>query len=186
MLAASNRRGGGRTRTPARRASVLAEDRLFELLECRAGLDAELLDENRACRAVDAERFVLATRAVQGKHQLRLRSFGKRLLGDHPSKFGDHELVPAEGEIGIDPIAERRPAELVEPLRLVPELARSADAGQRRPSPESESITQQCGGGQVLITATRGVGILDEAGELSEIRLGSIQAELIGMAPCQE
>src|SRR5712692_202056 len=48
----------------------LADDRLLEFLERRAGLDAHFLGQCPAKLLVDAERFHLSTRAVQRQHAL--------------------------------------------------------------------------------------------------------------------
>ena len=49
---------------------VLPEDRLVQLTELAAGLDAELLDERAPCRLVGLERLRLAAGAVEAEHQL--------------------------------------------------------------------------------------------------------------------
>ena len=58
----------GRGRRRERR--ILGEHGALQLLELRAGLDPELLDELRPRALVDVERVGLAPAAVEGHHQL--------------------------------------------------------------------------------------------------------------------
>jgi hypothetical protein len=49
---------------------LLAQDRAVELLECRAGLDPELVDERPAGGLVHLECLGLPPRPVERQHQL--------------------------------------------------------------------------------------------------------------------
>ena len=64
-------RGSARPRRCEVESRVLSEDRLLELLEGRARLDPELVDEQPPGLAVDLERLGLATGAVEREHELR-------------------------------------------------------------------------------------------------------------------
>jgi hypothetical protein len=81
---------------------LLAEDRLLELLERRARVDPELLDERSARVPVDLERLRLAARAVEREHELGAEALAERVRGDELLQLSDDFPVPAEGEIGLD------------------------------------------------------------------------------------
>jgi hypothetical protein len=49
---------------------VLTKDLAHEVAEIRRGLHAELVDERPSCRVVCLQRLGMASRAVQGEHQL--------------------------------------------------------------------------------------------------------------------
>ena len=58
---------------PARRAAVLTEDRPFELLQRRAGIDAELLDEHLSAVPVCLQRLGLPAGSIEREHELARR-----------------------------------------------------------------------------------------------------------------
>lgn len=51
-------------------ARILTEDRLLELLECGARIDAELVEKRVPGVPIDLERLRLTARSVEGEHQL--------------------------------------------------------------------------------------------------------------------
>ena len=59
---------------------VLDEDRLLQLLEGSAGLEPELLPEVVGGPSVGAQRLSLASRAVEGEHQLAPERLPQRVL----------------------------------------------------------------------------------------------------------
>ncbi len=130
---------------------VLAEDRLLELLEAGAGLDPELVEEGRARRPVRVERLGLATRAVEREHQLRSERLAQRMLGDERLQLR-HELGRAAGgEVGLDPLLDRRDVLLLEPGCLERELA----VAERIAAPETQRLAQQLGGAWRLAAPRR-------------------------------
>ena len=81
---------GSRTASAARRrrGPVLAQDRLFELVEAPRRLDPELVDERRAGVAVDGERVALAAAPVEREHQQRTQALAQRILATSRSSCG--------------------------------------------------------------------------------------------------
>ena len=51
--------------------------------------------------------------------------------------------MPAELELGVDPLLERGHAQLVQPRRLAPRERLVGEIGQRRAAPERERLAQQ-------------------------------------------
>jgi hypothetical protein len=62
------------------------------------------------------------------------------VLRDERFQLADELTLPAEVEIGVDPVLEERPANLLETpdLSLCPRFV--AEIGQRRPAPERERV----------------------------------------------
>ena len=122
---------------------ILGQDRPLERLQRRRRLDAEALDQRVPRRAVGLERLGLPSGAVQREHLLPAEALAQRVLGDEGLELGDERRMPAEREVGVDPLLERREAQLLEPLagrggeRLVGEV------GERRPAPEVERLAEQ-------------------------------------------
>jgi hypothetical protein len=80
-----------------------------------ARLHAYLLDERPARPAVCLERLGLTAAAVEGEHQPAVQMLAQRLFRHGRLQFGDQVGVPGEGELGVDPGLEGRPAPLLEP-----------------------------------------------------------------------
>ena len=127
---------------PARRLElgVLAQDLALELLELRARLEAELLEERAAGVLVGGERVCLPAGAVEREHQLRAQALAVGLLGDEPLQLGDELLVAATGEVALDPLLERRETKLLEPLGLLRGERLVAQVSERAPAPERERL----------------------------------------------
>ena len=142
----ARREGCCRRRRALRRGwKLLAQDRLLELLERRARIDAELLDERAARVPVDVQRLCLAARTVEREHQLGTEALAERVGGDELLQLSHDVRVPAEGKIGLDPALERGQAQLLEPRdrRLRERLV--GEVGKRWPAPEREGLTQRLG-----------------------------------------
>ena len=109
--------GVGRRRAPARACSgaaerrIVAEDAALELLQRRAGLDAELVDEHSPGRAVRVERVLLPSRAVEREDVLLAQALAERLLGEQLLELGEQRVVPPERELGVVPQLDRRQAQ---------------------------------------------------------------------------
>ncbi len=121
---------------------VLAQDRGLERLELGAGVDAELLDQRLARRAVGGERVRLAPGAVEREHELGAGALAEWLRLDERLELGDELGVAAEREIRVDALLQHDRAELLEPCdlglceRLVEEV------GERGAPPEDEGLAE--------------------------------------------
>ena len=128
VLAPEQRLDGGDARAGARRAAspapaaacagpcgrrvaeerrILLQDRAFELLQRRAGLDAQLVDERTSRLAIGVERLLLPPGAVQREDLLLAQTLPVRLLREQPLELGDQRVVPAEREGGVVPELDR-------------------------------------------------------------------------------
>ena len=150
--AADQRRGGHRQR-PSRpggrfgggEARVLAEDCALQLLQDRARIEAEILGEDFARRAVHLERIRLAVAAVEREHPLLEEPLAIRVLCGDRFELGDDGVVAAAGELGVVAKLERAEPQLLEALGLgrAPDLLRQV--GERRPAPDRERLAQVVG-----------------------------------------
>ena len=93
---ASSRPQRSRRQLPDRtERGILVQDRLLELLELTARLEAELVPEHVASLAVGLERIGLPAGSVQRQHQLCMNALPQRVDGHERLQLG-HELgVPA-------------------------------------------------------------------------------------------
>ena len=179
-LAADERAVGrlGRRREVERR--VLAEDRALQLLQLAARLDPELLDEHAARVLVRGERLCLPPGAVEREHELAAQPLAKRRRRDERLELADEVGVPPGGEVGLDPVLERRGPELDEARRLEPrELA--VDVGQGRPVPQRERLPQ-ARGRLLRLPAERPPPLVAEALEPREVELPVLDPERVPRA----
>ena len=86
---------------------VLAQHGTLELLQRRARLDAELLDEHLTRRAVGLERVLLPAGAIEREDLLLPQALAVRVLRDERRELADELLVPAERELRVVPQLDR-------------------------------------------------------------------------------
>ena len=86
---------------------VLVQYLALELLERRARLDPDLLDERLPPALEDLQRVRLPSAAIEGEHQLGAGTLTERRSGDERLQLGDELVVAAERQIGVEPIVER-------------------------------------------------------------------------------
>jgi hypothetical protein len=86
---------------------VLIQYLTLELLERRARLDPDLVDERLPPALEDLQRVRLASEAIEGQHQLGAGALTERRSGDERLQLGDELVVAAERQIGVEPIVER-------------------------------------------------------------------------------
>jgi hypothetical protein len=86
---------------------LLRENRLLESPQMRARLHPELVGEQPPASPIDLERLRLPVRTVERQHQLAAKTVAQRVLGDERIELGNQRLVPAEYEVGLDPLLER-------------------------------------------------------------------------------
>src|SRR5204862_3898838 len=93
---------------------ILAEDPLLEVAQLLAWLDPQLVDEGAAGGLVPLERFGLPAGAVERDEQLPDHPLARGVVAAERLEFS-HELgVTARDEVGVDPILERREADVLE------------------------------------------------------------------------
>ena len=134
---------------------VLVQDAPLDLLQLRAGLEAQFVVEHRPGLAVGLERLGLMPTTVQREHELAPRPLPERVILDQAVDLGHEALALAEREPGIDPIGRRGPALALEPPdRLLGELV-VAEVCERRPSPEVEGARELPIGGRRIAGVER-------------------------------
>ena len=189
-----HRRGGGRSdqqhpgereqpsdplrlsRPPQRPAGatqfgVLGEDRPLEFLQLPPRLDPELVNQLATRALIALKRIRLPARSIQREHQLRLEAFSQRVLAHQRLELADQRGVPAEREIGVDPILERREALLLQPRSLALRKRLIREVRQRRPAPQRQRLPQPSAR-ELRITLRERVAALRHA------RLESVRIEL--------
>jgi hypothetical protein len=119
-------------RAPAGNVALIAQDRLMQISEPPARLDAELLGERPPGRCVSIQRFRLAPGARKREHQLATEPLAQRMLGDQDAQ-PRHELrVAPQRELRLDAFFLRAGAKLLQLGPRRPRERRVRDVGQRR------------------------------------------------------
>jgi hypothetical protein len=155
-FAARERRRGLELRRQLRREvqpRVLAQDRLLQAPQLRAGLDADRLDQHGARVAVGMQRRCLAAAAVQREHPQRVQPFAERLAGDQRVELADHVRVAPGGEVLADRLLDRPEPQLLEPADLERRERLGGDVVERRPAPQRERVARRARGDEALEAA---------------------------------
>jgi hypothetical protein len=121
---------------------VLPEDRPLELLQRRARLEPEFVDEDLARVAVDVERLRLPARAVERRHERQPRALAERVLGHEGLELGHRLAVAPEREVGVEAELERRETDLLEPDDRGLREALVGDVGERRTAPQRQRLAE--------------------------------------------
>src|SRR5919201_335613 len=124
---------------------ILAQDRLVQPAELRAGLHADLIDQQPPRLAVRLQRLGLAPAPIQREHPLAAQALTQRMQGDQRLELRDEVGVTAERQIGVDPPLQGGGALLLEPGDLGLREALVGDVGQRRTTPQPERLPQPGG-----------------------------------------
>ncbi len=122
---------------------ILPQHLPLELLQLRRRVEAELVGEREPRRPVDLERLGLPAAAIERDHQLAAQPLAERVRGDQRLELADERRVPAQRELGVDPLLERCNAQLVQPRRFAPRELLLVEIGERRTAPEGERLGQE-------------------------------------------
>ena len=79
--------------------------------------------------------------------------------------------MPAERELRVDPLLERREAQLLEPLEAARGERLVGEVGERRPAPEVERLAEQRGRRAGVVARTRPLGLGRQALEAREVEV---------------
>ena len=124
-----------------RRGLVLTQHRQLEGAELGRRLDAQLLVERRAERAVRRQRVGLAAGAVQREHEQPPGALAQRVRRDEPLELGHERAVLAAGQVGVDAVLQGAEAQVLQ-ARALTGRERLAELGERRPAPQRQGVVQ--------------------------------------------
>ena len=172
--ARSGRAGGGSTPAGASRAGSRRSTARWTLLELAARLRPELVDEGPPSLHVRLERVRLPTGAVERDDQLAPKALAVRVPGDELLELGHQRCVPADREIGLDPLLERGVPELLEVRRGVAG-GLAGEVGERRAAPERQRLGEALGRNRRLGT----VRVVDESHEAVEVELAVVDTQQV-------
>lgn len=150
---------------------VLAEDRPLELLQRAARLQTELLAQQLSRAAVGGERIGLATRPVEGQHQLATQPLLQRVDCDEGFELGDQVGDVTDREVCLDPVLHRGEPELLQASDLVLRELEQAQVGQGGPAPERERLAQRRGGADRISGGERVATPLEQTLEHRDVEL---------------
>ena len=114
----------------------MAEDPQLELAQRRPRLQPEL-DEHLSAAPVGGERVRLPAAAVEGHNELSEQPLARGIVGDERLQLRHERRPLSPVEFGLDPLLDRRHAELVELSRVRDERRNVA---QRASTPERECL----------------------------------------------
>jgi hypothetical protein len=115
----------------------------LEVLQGRAWVDAELLGQLSWACQVGRQGLGLATRGLQGEHELAVEALTQRMGRHQCMEFTDQLGVVAAGKLGLDAVPQRPEAALLQPDHLPWPLAAKTMSARARPTPQLHRIAQQ-------------------------------------------
>jgi hypothetical protein len=121
--------------------------------------------------AVRLEGFRLATRAVQGKHQLGAWTLAKRFLSDEALQLADHFPVAAALDICLDAILERRQPQLLDSRCLGLGEVGEGEVGKGRAAPQGQRRSERLGGLVRIACVERAAALRGESLEAVQVKL---------------
>ena len=143
---------------------VLAEDRVVEAAQLRAGLDADRLDERRARVPVGVQRVGLAAAAVEREHPQAVQALAQRLAVPpaRRARRSTSAWRPA-ARSSADRLLDRREPQLLEPADLERRERLGGDVVERRAAPQRERVARRARGDEALEAADVEVAPVAEA-----------------------
>ena len=119
---------------------ILVEDRALKAFERLARLEAELLGQLPPGILVGAQGFRLPAASIEGEHQLAAQPLAERMRDDERFQLRDDGAVPAECELGVEPLLERAQPEFVEAGDLGLGEVVVGEVGEGLAAPELECL----------------------------------------------
>jgi hypothetical protein len=155
----------------------VGEDRRLQLADPAARVDAELVAQRSAHLVDRSQGFGLTARPVEGEREMAPQLLPQRMVGDELRQLPDDRRVPAEGEVGGEPVLDRGEASILESCRGATGelLVRELDQGW--PAPQCDRL------GETFTRLRRGSGVeqlptlVGEALEAAEVDLLRVDVE---------
>ena len=163
---------------------VVREDRALQLLQPRAGVEAELVGQRAPGLAQDVERLDVPPGSVQRQGEVRPQRLAQGILRDQGAELS-HELgVARAGEVRLDPPLQRVQPHLVQPERLGHEQAALRDLAERGPAPERKRLGERLR--RILGPAVRERGGAGRRALLEAVDVAAAARDVqhVGIAPC--
>ena len=155
---------------------ILPQDRALELLEGRARLDSELVDEDAACVLICLQSLGLAAGSIQRRHQLPPQALAERVLADERLELPGELVVAPEREVGLDAELDRPQPDLLEPARSQAGRTLVGEVRERRASPQRQCVDEPP-------RRVRRQAAGEQAPPLADQSLEPVQIELVGLDP---
>ena len=134
---------GRRTSRHRPERGVVGEHLAFQRSGLRRRVETELVAAHARQLGGPTQRLGLATRAVQGEHQLAPEDLPQRVHGDEPFEVADQLEVLARSKAGLDPALGGGQAQLVEADRLGTYPAVLGQVAERRTAPPRQRLPER-------------------------------------------
>jgi hypothetical protein len=155
------------------------EDGPLQPPQVLARLEAEIRSQGSTSVPVSRERVSLAAAAVKREHELTPQALALGVFQNERPKLAYESLVPAEGEVGFDPVFDRHESQLFQAFdrglgeRLICEVR------EGRPAPQAQRQTQPFGRLGSRACSQGAAAFPDEALEPEDVDRFRIDSELV-------
>jgi hypothetical protein len=145
------------------------------LAQRRGRVDAQLVGQRPADPLVRRERVGLPPGAVERGDELAVQPLPHRVRGGQRLRLGDHPGVPAQRQVGGQPVLGGGQPQLLQPAGRRGGERGVGHVGQRRPAPEAQRAGQALGGRLRLARGQRLPAPLGQPLELLRVDLRRVQ-----------
>ena len=179
LVRISVRRLGRRLLRLRQQRRVMEQDPLLETLQRRRRIEAELVHERRPQLLVGAQRFGVASAAVQGQHEELPGALSQRILADRRVKHRHDLGGPPRLELRGRNLLDRVEVEVVEATDVWLGELLVGEVGEGRPAPQPQRGAQGLGASVGVAIAKLSRPLLDESLEPTRIDRLGIGVELV-------
>ena len=120
----------------------------------------------------------LASRAVQGEHQLFPETLPERVTRREALELADHLSVFSDGELRLDPVLERAEPLLLQPRGLGLERRLTGEVGERRAAPQIQRVVERADGG-TRVDRQQAPGVSQDRSEPCGVELRRLRLEAV-------
>jgi hypothetical protein len=154
--------------------------------QCRAGLDAELLDEPPPGRVECRQGVGLSSGAVERAHLQLHEALVERVGGHERFELSEQLAMAAELEVELDPLDHRAEALLLEPAALGAEETVVAGAAQRPAPPQAEGRFDLRPGDERIARLARAPGIRERIVPAVDVAPADRHVERVAASPADQ
>jgi len=149
--------------------------------QLRPRIDAKLAGQQSPGALISPERITLAPRPVQGHHQLAPQPLAQRMLLDQRLELPDQLAMPAQHQLGLDPVLERGQPRFSQPGDHRGRELAVGKLGQRCAPPQAQGLTQQPSRRRRVLEAQRGAALRRQI--LEPVGVHGARRHLEGVTP---
>ena len=164
----------------------MQQDVILELLQSSRRLQPHLPSQVAPKIPKGTQRLDLAATAIQGQHQLGPRPLPQRIHAHRGLQLGDQLGVTTQSQRQLDPILDRGHPQALQAGGLGPGEVLVGELGQRRASPQRQSVVEQLQRPRKVTGRGSPAGVGQLLGETTGIQPVRVDPQQVAGGHCQQ